>query len=138
MASRALSTFGGRRLHRTNLYFLDTAPQCDQSMRGREEVSFTYQAEGGQTWYLHAKDVPVGDGQTLRIHYFARELTPEEAVESLPEGYTVFDAGRLVKIVTVEQAERYRSRLAEERRGKRSWSHRRGNIDWAALALELG
>jgi hypothetical protein len=65
-------------------------------------------------------------------------LDSDEAVECLPDGHTVFDTGRTVRLVTVEQAERHRERLAQERRGKRRWSRRRARIDWEALAFELG
>jgi hypothetical protein len=99
---------------------------------------FTYQSRQGKTWYLHAKEIPIGDGESHRIHYLAPELIAEEAVADLPEGYTVFETGRAVRLVTIEQTERYQQRMAAERQGRRRWSRRRARVDWAALALELG
>jgi hypothetical protein len=101
-------------------------------------VAFTYQSKRGQTWYLHVKEIPLGDAEPHRFHYLAPELNVEEAAESLPEGYVVFDSGRSVRLVTGEQAERYQERMAAEGRGRRRWRRRRAGVDWAALALELG
>ncbi|MAE28567.1 MAG: hypothetical protein CMJ87_06235 [Planctomycetes bacterium] len=48
----------------------------------------------GQTYYLHGKDVVLKNGRQQRIFYFAREVRPAEALETVPEGYEVTENPR--------------------------------------------
>jgi hypothetical protein len=48
----------------------------------------------GQTYYLHAKDVVLRGGRQQRIYYFARDVRPDDAIDSVPAGYTVVENPR--------------------------------------------
>lgn len=48
----------------------------------------------GQTYYLHAKDVVLRGGRQQRIYYFARDVRPGEAIDSVPAGYSVVENPR--------------------------------------------
>jgi hypothetical protein len=48
----------------------------------------------GQTYYLHAKDVVLRGGRQQRIYYFARDVRPNEAIDSVPAGYEVVENPR--------------------------------------------
>jgi hypothetical protein len=43
----------------------------------------------GVTYYLHSKDVTLRGGKQQTIYFFAKNERPADAVEKLPDGYTV-------------------------------------------------
>jgi hypothetical protein len=52
-------------------------------------MPYTHANAKGQTYYLHGKDVTLQGGRKQRIHYFAREAKPGEALNALPAGYRI-------------------------------------------------
>ncbi len=57
-------------------------------------MAYSYQNSKGQTYYLHGKDVTLQGGRQQRIHYFAREAKPGEALNDLPDGHSVVENPR--------------------------------------------
>src|SRR6266511_1248560 len=51
--------------------------------------AYRYTNQKGDTFFLHAADVPLPHGRWQRVHYFRPEIHPADAVPALPEGYTV-------------------------------------------------
>ena len=45
----------------------------------------------GTTYYLHTKEVVLRGNRKQRIYYFAKQVTPETALDSLPKGYQVVE-----------------------------------------------
>jgi len=52
-------------------------------------MAFEHKNKKGQTYILHGKDVTLKGGRTQRIHYFAREARPGEALAAIPAGYKI-------------------------------------------------
>ncbi len=57
-------------------------------------MAYNYQNSKGQTYYLHGKEVTLQGGRKQRIHYFAREAKPGEALDDLPGGHSVVENPR--------------------------------------------
>jgi hypothetical protein len=55
-------------------------------------VAYLFRVSTGYVYYLHAKQVPLQSGRVQTVYYFAREVDPAEAVETLPEGMAVQEA----------------------------------------------
>ena len=52
-------------------------------------MPYEHKNKKGQTSYLHGKDVTLQNGRQQRIHCFAREAKPGEALDALPAGYRI-------------------------------------------------
>ncbi len=52
-------------------------------------MAFEHTNKKGQTYILHGKEVTLKGGRMQRIHYFAREARPGEALEAIPAGYKI-------------------------------------------------
>ncbi len=52
-------------------------------------MAFEHTNKKGQTYILHGKEVTLKGGRTQRIHYFAREARPAEALDAIPAGYKI-------------------------------------------------
>ncbi len=52
-------------------------------------MAFEHTNKKGQTYILHGKEVTLKGGRTQRIHYFAREARPAEALAAIPAGYKI-------------------------------------------------
>lgn len=57
-------------------------------------MAYTHTNSKGVTYNLHSKVVTLRGGKQQRIYYFAKDVRPNEAVEELPEGYTVIENPR--------------------------------------------
>jgi hypothetical protein len=57
-------------------------------------MPYSHKNSKGQTYYLHGKDVTLQGGRKQRIHYFAREAKPGEALDSVPSGHEVVENPR--------------------------------------------
>ena len=55
----------------------------------RPTMPFTHTNKKGQKYILHGKDVTLKGGRTQRIHYFAREARPADALDAIPAGYRI-------------------------------------------------
>ena len=49
-------------------------------------MPYSYKNSKGQTYYLHGKKVTLQGGRKQKIHFFAREPKPGEALDSSPRG----------------------------------------------------
>ncbi|MDX1765861.1 MAG: hypothetical protein R3313_02820 [Candidatus Saccharimonadales bacterium] len=56
-------------------------------------MAYSHTNSKGVKYYLHSKDVTLRGGKQQRIYYFAKDERPE-AVDALPEGYTVIENPR--------------------------------------------
>lgn len=56
-------------------------------------MAYSHTNSKGVTYYLHAKDVTLRGGKQQRIFYFAKDTRPE-AINDLPDGYTVVENPR--------------------------------------------
>ena len=56
-------------------------------------MAYSHTNSKGVTYYLHQKDVTLRGGKQQRIFYFAKDERPE-AIDELPEGYTVVENPR--------------------------------------------
>lgn len=52
-------------------------------------AAYTHTNSKGVTYYLHSKLVTLRGGKQQTIYFFAKDERPDDAVEALPEGYTV-------------------------------------------------
>jgi hypothetical protein len=52
-------------------------------------MPYTHTNKKGQPYVLHGKEVTLQNGRKQRIHYFAREAKPGEALDALPAGYRI-------------------------------------------------
>jgi len=52
-------------------------------------MAFEHTNKKGQTYILHGKEVTLKGGRRQRIHYFAREARPGEALDAIPAGYKI-------------------------------------------------
>lgn len=57
-------------------------------------MAYTHTNSKGVTYHLHSKMVTLRGGKQQRIYYFAKDVRPNEAVDDLPEGYTVIENPR--------------------------------------------
>ena len=57
-------------------------------------AAYTHTNTKGITYYLHSKLVTLRGGKQQRIFFFAKDERPADAVEELPEGYTVQENAR--------------------------------------------
>ena len=57
-------------------------------------MAYTHTNSKGVTYHLHSKMVTLRGGKQQRIYYFAKDVRPNEAVNDLPEGYTVVENPR--------------------------------------------
>ncbi len=56
-------------------------------------AAYSHTNSKGVTYYLHAKNVVLRGGKEQMIYYFAKDVRPE-ALDALPEGYTVVENPR--------------------------------------------
>lgn len=56
-------------------------------------AAFSYKNSKGQTYFLHGKMVTLRGGRKQQIYFFARE-EKKEAMDAIPEGYTVVENKR--------------------------------------------
>ena len=114
-------------------------------------MAFRFTSRQGETFFLHARQEARSDGRTELVHYFASEVNPAEAVNTLPAGYSVVEEADSVRLVRSATAERHQARLQTmadpraRREAKRAARRERfetrtrpAKIDWMALALGLG
>lgn len=52
-------------------------------------AAYTHTNSKGVTYYLHSKKVVLRGGKEQTIYFFAKDERPDDACESLPEGYGV-------------------------------------------------
>ena len=52
-------------------------------------AAYTHTNSKGVTYYLHSKTVTLRGGKQQTIYFFAKDERPDDAVDSLPEGYGV-------------------------------------------------
>jgi hypothetical protein len=52
-------------------------------------MAFSHKNSKGDTYYLHGKDVTLRNGRQQRIFFFSREEKKGEALDKVPDGYTV-------------------------------------------------
>ncbi len=52
-------------------------------------MPYTHTNKKGQTYILHGKEVTLQNNRKQRIHFFAREAKPGEALDAVPEGYRI-------------------------------------------------
>lgn len=57
-------------------------------------MAYSHTNSKGVTYYLHTKEVTLRGGKLQRIYYFAKDVRPGEAVDSLPDGYQVVENPR--------------------------------------------
>ena len=57
-------------------------------------MAYTHTNSKGVTYHLHSKMVTLRGGKEQRIFYFAKDVRPNEAVDDLPDGYTVIENPR--------------------------------------------
>ena len=57
-------------------------------------MAYTHTNSKGVTYHLHSKMVTLRGGKQQRIYYFAKDVRPNEAVNDLPDGYTVVENPR--------------------------------------------
>ncbi len=57
-------------------------------------MPYSYENSKGQKYYLHGKMVTLQGGRQQKIHFFAREPKPGEALDSLPAGHVVVENER--------------------------------------------
>ena len=57
-------------------------------------MAYSYTNKKNQTYFLHGKQVTLQNGRQQRIFYFAKEPKEGEALEALPDGYTVTENDR--------------------------------------------
>lgn len=53
-------------------------------------MAYSHTNSKGVTYYLHRKEVVLRGGKKQTIYYFAKDERPE-AIDALPEGYTVVE-----------------------------------------------
>jgi hypothetical protein len=72
-------------------------------------MAYTHTNSKGTTYYLHTKKSTTSTGKERTLFYFSKELRPDEALNEVPEGYTVAEmkTGMLVlkKVGEKEKAE---------------------------------
>lgn len=56
-------------------------------------MAYSHTNSKGVTYYLHSKDVTLRGGKLQTIYYFAKDVRPE-AIDALPDGYTVVENPR--------------------------------------------
>ena len=54
-------------------------------------MAYAHTNSKGQTYFLHSKAVTLRGGRKQTIFYFARDERKENALEEVPEGYTVVE-----------------------------------------------
>jgi hypothetical protein len=52
-------------------------------------AAYTHTNSKGVTYFLHSKSVTLRGGKAQTIYFFAKDERPDDALEALPEGYTV-------------------------------------------------
>jgi hypothetical protein len=57
-------------------------------------MPYSYENSKGQKYYLHGKTVTLQGGREQKIHFFAREPKPGEALDGLPAGHMVVENER--------------------------------------------
>lgn len=57
-------------------------------------MAYSYTNSKGDTYYLHGKKVTLKNGRVQQIYYFARDVRPGEALDSVPAGYKVVETER--------------------------------------------
>lgn len=57
-------------------------------------AAYSHTNSKGVTYYLHTKKVTLRGGKVQSIYFFAKNERPEDAMEKLPEGYTVIESPR--------------------------------------------
>jgi hypothetical protein len=54
-------------------------------------MAYSFTNSKGKTYFLHCKSIEAKSGKTRDLFYFAGELKPEFAVDSVPEGKKVVE-----------------------------------------------
>lgn len=57
-------------------------------------MAYTHTNSKGVKYFLHSKLVTLRGGKEQRIYYFAKDVRSADAVDELPEGYTVIENPR--------------------------------------------
>jgi len=57
-------------------------------------MAYTHTNSKGVTYHLHSKMVTLRGGKEQRIYYFAKDVRPNDAIDDLPEPYTVVENPR--------------------------------------------
>jgi hypothetical protein len=52
-------------------------------------MAYSHTNSKGNTYYLHTKKSMTSTGKERTLFYFSKELKPNEALDGVPEGYTV-------------------------------------------------
>lgn len=54
-------------------------------------MAYTFTNSKGKTYYLHCKQITSKSGSTRDLYFFAGDLRPEFAVDTVPEGKHVVE-----------------------------------------------
>ena len=70
-------------------------------------MAYSHTNSKGNTYYLHTKKSMTSTGKERTLFYFSKELKENEALDAVPEGYTVAEmkTGMLVLKKVGEKAE---------------------------------
>lgn len=70
-------------------------------------MAYSHTNSKGNTYYLHTKKSMTSTGKERTLFYFSKELREGEALDAVPEGYTVAEmkTGMLVLKKVGEKAE---------------------------------
>ena len=52
-------------------------------------MAYTFTNSKGTTYYLHTKKSTTSTGKERTLFYFSKELKQDEALDAVPQGYTV-------------------------------------------------
>ena len=62
-------------------------------------MAFLHKNHRGEKRYLHGKVVTLRTGAQGIIYYFAKDVWDKEAVDSLPEGYTLEETDHAIPVL---------------------------------------
>ena len=54
-------------------------------------MALEFKNSKGQTYYLHANKRVSKTGKEITMYFFARDVRPEKAVDTLPDGYELIE-----------------------------------------------
>lgn len=54
-------------------------------------MAFSTTNSKGTTYYLHANKRTSKSGKEITMYFFARDVRPEKAVDSMPDGYELIE-----------------------------------------------
>lgn len=55
-------------------------------------MAFSYTNSKGRTYFLHKRDTTLKNGRVQTIYFFAKDVRPDSALESVPAGYVVSES----------------------------------------------